>query len=382
MARPQWLSYFDELPEPRVERTRLHSMSDIILMMLVGAICDCHGWDAVVEFFEDAPPELLEMFEFAHGVPSADTVRRVMGALSPERFEKAFLEWTQSLAGLSNGRLIAIDGKTVRGAVRKNEHSRALHLVNAWMDDNSLALGQVATSLKSNEITAIPELLKLLDLRGAVVSADAMGCQHEIVNMIIERGGDYVLGLKRNQPALHQEAMSAFSAKARRKIQETEGAYHEESDKAHGRIELRRTWVLSELSDLASTKQWTGLSALVLVEATRTIGNETSTEQRLYISSCNASAQTLGSLVRRHWSIENKLHWVLDVTFREDHARIRGRNSAQNLALLRKLALNLLHGAPHGSRQLSIVAKKRRATRNVAYLMSVLVAGNTAIQEI
>jgi predicted transposase YbfD/YdcC len=376
MAKAEWLKYFEDVPEPRVERTRLHSLSDIILMVLVGAICDCRGWDDIVDMMDDGPVELLDMFEFKHGIPSADTLRRVMGALNPTEFEKSFIAWAMALSQTSEGKLIAIDGKTVRGALRAGEETRALHLVNAWMDDNSLALGQFATSLKSNEITAIPELLRLISLRGAVVTADAMGCQKEIAALVRERGADYVFGLKGNQPTLQAEVLNAFDDQTRSELEQSAETYHEESDKGHGRLELRRTWVLRDLTWISHQQDWLGLNSLVLVESHRTINGRTSVERRTYISSLDASAQVLGSAVRRHWGIENKLHWVLDVTFGEDAARISNRNAAQNLALIRKISLNLLKTAPDHRKPRSIAAKKRLASRRVDYLVQVLSSGN------
>jgi len=368
MARPQWLAFFDEVPEPRVERTRRHLLSDIIGIALIGAICHCQGWEDMQEFVEEGPAAVRELLELPHGVPSADTLRRVLGALDAKAFGACLIEWSRQLSVSSAGRLVSIDGKTVRGA-------SSLHLVNAWVSDNSLVLGQLATDVKSNEITAIPELIKLLDIRDAVVSIDAMGCQKDIAKTICDAGGDYLFGLKKNHPTLHQEVLSAFDEGRCQALKALPESYFSESDKGHGRVEERRVWVESNVDWLARSDKWPRLSSLILVESTRTIGEKTSCERRAYISSHKGSAARFAALIRGHWHVENKLHWVLDVTFGEDRARVTHRNAAENLALLRKVALNLLKRAPVMGKMGSIAAKIRRAGRRTDYLVTVLTGG-------
>jgi predicted transposase YbfD/YdcC len=376
MARPIWLSHFDELPEPRMARTRRHSLSDIVLMMLVGAIAECPGWDAIHRFVRFGPPELQAMFEFRRGVPSADTLRRVMRALDPKAFRSAFIAWAQAMSVSTEGRLVAVDGKTVKGARRHAENEPALHIVSAWVSENSMTLGQLATSAKSNEITAIPELLRLLDLRGAVVTIDAMGCQKEIATTVRECGADYLLGLKGNQPTLQAEVLKAFDAQTLAELEDDPNTFHEAADKGHGRNELRKAWVLRDLTWLSNPERWQDLKTLILVESHRTRKGMTTVERRAYISSLDASAERLLGLVRGHWHIENRLHWVLDVTFGEDRARVSDRNAAENLALFRKVVLNLLERAPFElDPKMSIAMRRRLATWRVDYLKQVLLSG-------
>jgi predicted transposase YbfD/YdcC len=376
MARPIWLSHFDDLPEPRMARTRRHALSEIVLMVLIGAIVECPGWDAIHRFIRFGPPELQELFEFRRGVPSADTLRRVMRALDPAAFRSAFIRWAQTMAVSTEGRLVAIDGKTVKGAKGSSENAPALHIVSAWVSENSMTLGQLATSAKSNEITAIPELLKLLNLRGAVVTMDAMGCQKEIAATVRERGADYILGLKGNQPTLQAEVLKAFDTQTLAELSLNPHTFHEAVDKGHGRNELRRVWILSDLTWLSQPSKWKDLKTLILVESHRTRKGVTSVERRVYISSLDASAERLLALVRGHWSIENRLHWVLDVTFGEDDARVRDRNAAENLALLRKAALNLLERAPFElDPKMSIAMRRRLSSWRPDYLKHVLLSG-------
>ena len=297
----------------------------------------CRSWGEMSFFVKMGPPEIRDLFELPNGVPSKDTLRRVISALEPTTFRNAFIEWANYLCQSTKGKLVAIDGKTVRGASRNNDGLGALHLINAWVMENAITLGQYATDVKSNEITAIPELLKLLSLDGAIVSIDAMGCQKTIAKEVRAQGADYLFGLKKNQPSLHNEVLTAFSDATCRAIEQMPGGFHETSDKGHGRLETRRTWVLQDVEWLTMSDAWQDLKSLVLVESERTLKGETSVERRVYISSLNAPAARMNELVRGHWEVENKLHWVLDVTFGEAHTRVSKRNGAENLALIRKM---------------------------------------------
>lgn len=374
MARPKWLTYFDDLPDPRVERTRRHKLSDILVIMLLAAICDCQGWDATHELIKHGPPEVRALLELPNGVPSADTLRRVMAALDPVAFRSAFMAWAQALCRSTEGKLVSIDGKTVRGAFADGS-AGSLHLINAWVTENAIVLGQYATDVKSNEITAIPALLELLDIKGAVVSIDAMGCQKNIAKTVREQGADYLLGLKGNHPTLHREVLDAFDDETCDNLAKSANTFHDEADKGHGRIEYRKVWVQHDVDWLSQSDQWSDLKTLVLVESQRTLQGKTSTERRAYISSLDASAERMLSLVRGHWHVENKLHWVLDVTFGEDRARIAKKNGAENLALVRKIALNMLHNAPVLTKRTSIIAKKQLAIWRPEYLLTVLGSG-------
>ena len=272
---------------------------------------------------------------------------------------------------------MAIDGKTVRGAARDGDGCGSLHLVNAWVQENSIALGQYATDVKSNEITAIPELLKLLSLKGAIVSMDAMGCQTKIAQAVRERGANYLFGLKGNQPSLQKEVLESFDDDTCRDLMASDDAFHESADKGQVRRELRRTWVLRDVDWLKKSDNWVDLKTLVLVESTRTLNGATTTERRAYISSLDASAERMAELTRARWSVQNSLHWVLDVTFGEDHTRVSKRNGAENLALIRKMALNLLKQAVVPEVATSIAMRQRLAQFRPEYLGEVLAAGIT-----
>jgi len=374
MARPQWLAFFDDLPDPRIERTRRHLLSDILLIVLVGAVCQCRGWDDTRDFIENGPPELRALMQLPNGVPCADTLRRVLGALDPRAFSKAFTAWANGLCQTTEGKLVSIDGKTVRGAQGRGQ-AAALHLINAWVSDNSIVLGQLATDIKENEITAIPQLIELLDLRGAVVSIDAIGCQKSIAAKLRLRGADYLFGLKKNHPTLHKEVLESFDQATCAQLEQSEQTYWAEADKAHGRLEQRRLWVQTDIRWLTRSESWDGLQTLVLIESERTIRGKTSCERRAYLSSLQAPAKRFFDLVRGHWHIENRLHWVLDTTFGEDRVRIDRRNGAENLALIRKVALNLLQQAPSLEGHSGTLRKIRWASRRFDCLLSVLTAG-------
>ena len=375
MARPYLLTLFDELPDPRVERTRRHKLSDIFVIVLVGVICDCAGWDAMHDMVAAKRADFGDLLELPHGVPSADTLRRTIGALDPKAFSKVFTQWAAALAGGTNGKHVAIDGKTVRGAFEGEDGGGALHLVNAWVRENSMLLGQYACDVKSNEITAIPELIKLIRLENATVTIDAMGCQKGIARTLRERGAHYLFGLKGNHPTLYKEVLEAFDDATCAALERLPGATHTSHDKGHGRNETRRVWVQRDVDWLRRSDDWPDLAAVVLVETERTRRGTTSRERRAYIASVDANAERMSELVRGHWHVENKLHWVLDVTFGEDHARIAKRNGAENLSLVRKVALNLLQNAPRPGKTTSVAAKKRMATWRHDYLLKVLSSG-------
>jgi predicted transposase YbfD/YdcC len=267
----------------------------------------------------------------------------------------------------------------VRGTLEAANGQGALHLVNAWVCENQMVLGQYATDVKSNEITAIPKLLELLSLRGATVTMDAMGCQKGIAKAIVDKGADYIFGLKGNHPTLHREVLDAFDAETCAALCGEAGSYAVTVDKGHGRNEVRRVWVQRDVSWLAQTKEWEGLASLVLVEAERTRRGETSCERRAYISSLAVSADELGAKVRGHWHVENRLHWVLDVSFGEDRARIGRKNGAENMSVMRKIAMNLLQRAPgRNGKPLSKPMKQRRASWRFSNLLAVLSSGGAA----
>jgi predicted transposase YbfD/YdcC len=378
MLRGDLRELFAGLPDPRVQRTRRHGLTDVLLLVLMGTILGCEGWDGIVLWAEEWEPELRTILELPHGIPSADTLRRVMGALDSKEFGKMFIGWTQALCESTAGKLVSIDGKTVRGSFEGASGEGALHLVNAWVSENEMVLGQYATDVKSNEITAIPELLKLLDLRGATVSIDAMGCQKGIAKQIVEKGAEYLFGLKGNQPTLHEEVKTSFDEATCAKLRKEPESYCETADKGHGRNELRRVYVQREVSWLTRSENWPKLRALILVESERTRRGETSVERRAYISSSKASAHVLAQQVRGHWHVENRLHWTLDVVYGEDRARISRKNGAENMSTVRKIVMNLLRSTPtRDGKPKSAPMKRIRANARFANLLQVLSAGGT-----
>jgi predicted transposase YbfD/YdcC len=372
MSFDRFMAHFAELPDPRVERTRHHELRALIFITMLAVICGEESWEDMAEFAEDREEWLATFMDLPHGVPCADTFRRVWSAIDPKKFNACFIEWMRALAGTTEGKLIAIDGKTVRGSGNKTR--AALHLVNAWVLENNLVLGQVATEAKSNEITAIPELLALLEIRGAIVSIDAMGCQKEIAKAIVDKKADYLLAVKGNHPILHEEIVTYFADPVLAKTTDE----HVIEDKGHGRLESRRTRICRDVKWLTDGLAWQKLSAIVEVESSRTIDHRTSIERRYFLTSTKLSAEQLGPKIRGHWGIENSVHWMLDVTFREDGARPRKDKAPENLALLRRLTMNLLKQVPVPKKpNYSIRRKRKRAARRDEFLNNVL---NAAFQ--
>jgi predicted transposase YbfD/YdcC len=368
-------AFFVELPDPRVERTRLHPLMSVLTIALLSIICVGEGWDDMEEFGE-AKREWLETFlPLPNGIPSADTFRRVISALDPVAFNACFIAWANALSEGTVGKLVAIDGKTVRHSFDGATGKKALHLVNAWVTENRLALGQLATEEKSNEITAIPRLLELLDIRGATISVDAMGCQREIAAKVIEQGGDYIMGLKGNQGTAHAEVVEFFGDARKQGFAGVPHTFQETVDGSeHGRTEVRRVWATQQVEWFQDLPKWKGLRTLVMVERERTVGAGTPTmEHQYYWTSHAESAAILGGLIRGHWGIENSLHWCLDVGFREDSSRVRADHGPENLALLRKLALNLAKSERTSKRGMQ--AKRRLACLKDDYLIRLLQAG-------
>jgi predicted transposase YbfD/YdcC len=298
----------------------------------------------------------------------------VLSALNPKAFTACFTAWVQALSAGTSGKLIAIDGKTVRHSFDRATGRKALHVVSAWIAENRLTLGQIATEEKSNEITAIPQLLEMLDIRGATVTVDAMGCQRAIAEKIIDQNADYVMGLKGNQGTAHKEVAAFFADAHANEFRDVEHTFHETVDGSeHGRLEVRRVWASQDLSWFADLPKWKKLSSIIMIESERTVGAETSLERRYYWSSHSVGAESFAAMIRGHWGIENQLHWCLDVGFREDESRIRTDHGTENVALLRKVAMNLAKS--ERSHKRGIQAKRKLACWNEAYLLKLLQAG-------
>ena len=326
------------IEDPRVERTRKHPLETILVLSLLAVLS---GADTFVEIehYGEAKKEWLSTFlDLSNGVPSHDTVGRVFALLSTTQLTQAFQRWTEVMATTSRGKLIAIDGKTLRRSFKQAGEHAFVHMVSAWSQANQVVLGQVKVDDKSNEITAIPALLDMLDVRNALVTIDAAGTQTDIAAKIVDKGGDYLLALKANQPTLHASVTTYFDERCEGRILDT----HTTHEKAHGREETRRAWVSNTIVSIESEERWAGLSTVIRVESTRVLKGAKSTETRHYISSRKLTAEQALHAVRSHWSIENGLHWVLDTAFREDESRIRAGNAAANFSALRSLALSLL----------------------------------------
>ena len=369
-------THFAGVPDPRVERTKEHRLVDILTIGLCAVICGADGWSDMATFGQAKERWLRTFLALPSGIPSHDTFGRVFARLDPEAFGRCFVAWVRAVAPETLGHVRAVDGKTLRGSHDRPAGQAALHLVSAWAADSGLVLGQVAVGGKSNEITAIPLLLRLLDLAGCLVTIDALGCQTAIAAQVVEQGGDYALALKENHPALHDEVQLTFSHARADGFAVYPPGTHDHArtvDKGHGRVEIRRHWTLHDpglLAHLDPEGRWAKLRGIGLVEAERQVGATVTRERRYYLLSAPLSAAALGVAVRSHWGIENRLHWVLDVTFGEDACRVRADRGAHNLAVLRHFALNLLR--QERTRKGSVATKRFTAALDETYLATVL----------
>lgn len=371
--------HFENLVDPRMARTRHHELIDIIVIAICCLICGGENYYHMAEFGRAKQAWFKTFLRLPNGIPSHDTFNRLFARLDPAEFLRCFLSWTESLRSAIDKEIVAIDGKALRRA--RNAGDSLPYIVSAWARENSLVLGQWKVADKSNEITAVPELLRVLDLAGCIVTVDAMGCQKKIAKEIVESDADYVMALKGNHQQVHAEVGSflddavAEALRPRAKgVQPSAGAasivWHETVEKDHGRHETRRYYQSEHLDWFADRDQWTGLRSVGMVESIREIDGQRSVERRYYLSSLPADVQTFARAVRGHWSVENQLHWILDVQLREDDSRARAGHAPENLATLRRLALNLLKR--DRTKRPSIKGRQLNAAWDHAYLLRLL----------
>lgn len=368
------LRCFSGLNDPRRHNVR-HRFTDILTLALLAVMCRSDDWDEVVVWGQQNRRWLATVLELPNGIPSQDTFSRVFARIDPDAFERCFFEWTTSLASTSDGRLIAVDGKSLRGSYSHHWDEKMAHLVSAWCDQNQLVLGQLAADARSNEFTAIPRLLGLLDLKKAVVTIDAMGCQREIAAQVVRQEGDYILAVKDNHKSLHEKARGLMDDLALDRARGGDAGpcgYEERTDAGHGRIETRRVWVTSEVHLLGEElrEQWPSVASLAMIEDRRQdLGDpdgKVSSERRCLISSLKAPTPRQAGGYVRHWGIENALHWRLDVCLGEDKSRVRVGNGAQNLSRLRRIALNKLKADPA---KMSFKCKRYKCSMGRDYLL-------------
>lgn len=366
-------THFGEIDDPRYHHSPPHLLLDIITIALCAIISGANDWEAVAAFGRAKEAWLRTFLRLPNGIPSADTFERVFAQIDPHQFQAGFIRWVAAISQLKVGEVVAIDGKTLCGSGDPRNDRKAIHMVSAWASQNRLVLGQVKVDDKSNEITAIPELLRLLALPGCIVTLDAMGCQTEIAAQIVAQGADYVLALKENQGHLYREVVRLFNDALTEPSRGIPVETAQTLEKGHGRIEKRQAWTISHpdyLKYLDPSGRWAGLETVVRVDSQRQINQQHSQETRYYISSVDGDPKLLNTAVRTHWTIENQLHWVLDVAFREDDSRVHRGHAPENLAVLRHMALNLLK--QERTSKLSIQNKRLRAAWDTDYLLQLL----------
>jgi len=364
--------YFSGVPDPRHPRGRRHRLDELVIIAILAVICGADNWQEVAQWARAKRKWLKTFMDLPHGPPSHDTLGRVFAAIRPEAFERCFWAWIQALAKRRLGELIAIDGKTLRRSFDRASGKAPIHMISAWSSINGLVFAQMATEAKSNEITAIPKLLDLLDLRGAVISIDAMGCQKEIARKIIGDGGDYIFSLKGNQSTMHEEVSWWLDQAIAGRLREVRLDSDRQVSKNHGRLETRQFWCTEQVEWFADRDQWPGLNSLIAVDGQRQMTDgRIEKERRYFISSLKGvDAQRFAGLIRGHWQVENALHWSLDVSFNEDASRIRNGYAAENFSRLRRIALNLLKHET--TEKVGIKAKRLRAGWDEDYLLKVL----------
>jgi len=363
--------YFKELTDPRIVGRTSHKLIDIIAIALCAIICGADTWPAVEAYGKAKHEWLKEFLELPNGIPTQHTFRRFFIAVSAEAFENCFLNWVRSAFKNVKSTIVPIDGKTLRRTHDNSSGKKAIHMVNAWCEENKISLGQIKTDEKSNEITAIPELIKCLELSGCIVTTDAMGCQKKISDAIIDKEADYVFGLKGNQGNLRQDVELFFEGKKEKDFKDMRCAVYSTIDGEHGRIETRNYTVCYDIDWLHGKEDWRELKSIIKVESIREKADKITKENRYYISRLDCNVETIAKAIRCHWGVKNGLHWKLDICFREDECRKRKGHSAQNFAIMRQIALNLLNQEKVIVKA-GVSTKRLRAGWDNDYLLTVL----------